>query len=82
MGLTKIAKDVAILVDPRNEIQLDKAIKMVINLTLDDYQKMVRASLNCARKFTWLKTAKETLRIYREARRLTGTDNEKNEDRT
>ena len=65
-SMTEIAKDVAILVDPRSETQLEKAIKMVINLSLEDYQKMVRASLNCARKFTWTKTAKETLRIYRE----------------
>ena len=72
----------AILVDPRSETQLEKAIKMVIKLTLDDYQKMVRASLNCARKFTWLKTAKETLKIYREAYRLTGKSNEENENRT
>src|SRR3990167_8732672 len=49
-SMAEIAKDVAILVDPRNETQLEKAIKMVMNLTLDDYQKMVRASLNCARK--------------------------------
>ena len=81
-SMAEIAKDVAILVDPRNETQLEKAIKMVMNLTLDDYQKMVRASLNCARKFTWTKTAKETLKIYREAYWLTGKDNEKNEDRT
>ena len=76
-SMTEIAKDVAILVDPRSETQLEKAIKMVINLTLDDYQKMVRASLNCARKFTWLKTAKETLKIYRAAYRLTAKDNDK-----
>jgi len=74
-SMVEIAKDVAILVDPRNEIQLEKAIKMVISLTLEDYQKMVRASLNCARRFTWVKTAKETLKIYREAYRLAGKDN-------
>ena len=74
-SMVEIAKDVAILVDPRNEIQLEKAIKMVISLTLEDYQKMVRASLNCARRFTWVKTAKETLKIYMEAYRLAGKDN-------
>ena len=81
-SMAEIAKDVAMLVDPRNETQLEKAIKMVMNLTLDDYQKMVRASLNCARKFTWTKTAKETLKIYREAYRLTDKSNEENENRT
>ena len=81
-SMAEIAKDVAILVDPRSETQLEKAIKMVINLTLDDYQKMVRASLNCSRKFTWTKTAKETLKIYREVYRFTDEDNKKNENRT
>ena len=76
-SMTEIAKDVAILVDPRNEIQLEKAIKMVINLSLEDYQKMVRASLNCSRKFTWTKTAKETLKINREAYRFANEDNDK-----
>ena len=38
-SMAEIAKDVAILVDPRSETQLEKAIKMVMNLNLDDYQK-------------------------------------------
>lgn len=76
-SMAEIAKDVAILVDPRSETQLEKAIKMVINLKLDDYQKMVRASLNCARRFTWTRTAKETLKIYKEAYRLTIDQNKK-----
>ena len=76
-SMAEIAKDVAILVDPRSETQLERAIKMVINLSLEDYQKMVRASLNCSRKFTWTKTAKETLKIYREAYRFANEDNDK-----
>ena len=77
-SMAEIAKDVAILVDPRSESQLEKAIKMVISLSLEDYQKMVRASLNCSRKFTWTKTAKETLKIYQEAYKLMDKeDNEK-----
>ena len=75
-SMVEIAKDVAILVDPRSETQLEKAIKMVMNLNLDDYQKMVRASLNCARRFTWAKTAKQTLKIYREAYSLAGEGND------
>ena len=76
-SMAEIAKDVAVLVDPRSETQLERAIKMVINLSLEDYQKMVRASLNCSRKFTWTKTAKETLKIYREAYRFANEDNDK-----
>ena len=64
-SMAEIAKDTAILVDPRNEGQLEKAIEMVLDLKLENYQKMVNASLTRARKFSWSKTAKETLKLYR-----------------
>lgn len=63
-SMAEIAKDVAILVDPRSEGQLKKAIEMVLDLNLENYQAMVRASLERARKYTWTKTAKETLAVY------------------
>jgi len=65
-SMTEIAKDAAILVDPRSENQIKRAIEMVLNLNLDSYQKMVNASLNRARQYTWIKTAKETLKVYEE----------------
>lgn len=65
-AMAEIGKDAAILVDPRNEAQMIKAITFVLNLETDNYQKMVRASLDRARKYTWAKTAKETLQVYRE----------------
>ena len=65
-SMAEIGKDVAILVDPRNETQMIKAINFVLNLETDNYQKMVRASLDRARKYSWLKTAKETLQVYQE----------------
>ena len=65
-GIAEIAKDAAILVDPRSESQIKRAIEMVLNLNLDSYQKMVNASLNRARQYTWIKTAKETLKVYEE----------------
>ena len=65
-SMTEIAKDAAILVDPRSESQIKRAIEMVLNLNLDSYQKMVNASLNRARQYTWIKTAKETLKVYEE----------------
>ena len=66
-SMAEIAKDAAILVDPRSESQLKRAIEMVLDLNLDSYQKMVNASLNRARQYTWLKTARETLKVYEEA---------------
>ena len=64
-SMAEIARDTAILIDPRSEGQLRKAIEMVLDLKLENYQKMVNASLTRARKFSWSKTAKETLKLYR-----------------
>ena len=64
--MAEIAKDAAILVDPRSDAQLTRAINLVLNLNLENYQKMVRASLDRARKYTWTKTARETLKVYEE----------------
>ena len=63
-SMAEIAKDAAILVDPRSESQLKRAIEMVLDLNLENYQKMVNASLDRARAYTWTKTAKETLSVY------------------
>ena len=84
-SMAEIAKDAAILIDPRNENQLVKALEMVIDLKLEDYQKMVNASLNRARKYTWVKTARETLQIYKELlpkadKSLRSKDNEEKPD--
>lgn len=65
-SMAEIAKDTAILVDPRSEGQLKNAIEMALDLKLADYQKFVNASLTRARKFSWSKTAKQTLALYKE----------------
>ncbi|OGD88786.1 hypothetical protein A3D81_01365 [Candidatus Curtissbacteria bacterium RIFCSPHIGHO2_02_FULL_40_17] len=65
-SMSEIAKDTAILIDPRSEGQLKRAIELVLDLNLDNYQKMVRASLDRARHYSWTKTAKETLKVYEE----------------
>ncbi|MEX2028065.1 MAG: glycosyltransferase family 1 protein [Candidatus Curtissbacteria bacterium] len=63
-SMAEIARDAAILVDPRSEPQLTRAIEMVLDLNMENYQKMVRASLDRARRYTWQKTARQTLDIY------------------
>ena len=63
-SMAEIAKGAAILVDPRSEPQLIRAIEMVLDLNLENYQKMVRASIDRARQFTWTKTARQTLKVY------------------
>lgn len=65
-SMAEIAKDAAILVDPRSEGQVKRAIDLVLNLNLENYQKMVRASLSRAHQYSWAKTARETLKIYEE----------------
>jgi len=65
-SMAEIAKDAAILVDPRSESQLKRAIEMVLDLNLENYQKMVRASLDRARLYSWNKTARQTLEVYEE----------------
>lgn len=65
-SMAEIAKDAAILVDPRSEGQLTRAIELVMNLNLENYQKMVKASLERARLYSWTKTARETLKVYEE----------------
>lgn len=65
-SLVEISKDAAILVDPRSTSQLTRAIEMILDLNLENYQKMVRASLYRAKAYTWEKTARETLKVYEE----------------
>lgn len=63
-SMAEIAKDVAILVDPRNEAQIVKAIKLVLSLDMEKYQTMVRESMRRAREYSWQRTARQTLGIY------------------
>ncbi len=65
-SMAEIAKDAAILIDPRSEGQFTKAIEMIMNLNMENYQKMVNAGLNRARAYTWKKTAQQTLEVYEE----------------
>lgn len=79
-SMAEIAKDAAILVDPRSEPQLTKAIEMILDLNLENYQKMVRASLDRARKYSWAKTARETLKAYEEFTRAKAHQQEPQDD--
>ena len=68
-SMSEIAKEAAILVDPRSEAQIIKAINIVLDLEPEDYQSMVRASLTRARQYSWSKAAHETLKVYEELAR-------------
>lgn len=63
-SMAEVARDTAILVDPRSTSQLTRSIEMVIDLNMENYQKMAKASLERSRSYSWTKTARETLNIY------------------
>lgn len=63
-SMAEIAKNAAILVDPRSHTQLTRAIEMILDLNMENYQQMVQASLKRAGEYTWAKTARETLDAY------------------
>jgi len=65
-SMAEIAKEAAILIDPRSDRQLKSALELVLDLNLENYQKIVRASLARAKEYSWTKTAKETLKIYQD----------------
>jgi len=65
-SMAEIAKNAAILIDPRSHTQLTRAIEMILDLNLENYQRMVQASIKRAGEYTWEKTAYETLAAYKQ----------------
>lgn len=65
-SMAEIAKDAAILIDPRSHTQLTRALEMVLDLNMENYQKMAQASIKRAGQYSWAKTAQQTLDAYRE----------------
>ena len=61
-ALPEIAGDAAILVEPGNPAALAGGIERA----LADSERLVRAGLERARKFSWTETARKTLDVYRE----------------
>jgi len=63
-SMEEVAKNAAILIDPRNEKQIAKAIEFVLNLNGENYDKMKKASIDRAKQYSWEKTARDTLKLY------------------
>jgi glycosyltransferase involved in cell wall biosynthesis len=61
-ALPEVAGDAAILVSERDPVALAGGIERA----LADRDRLVRAGLDRARKFTWAETARRTLAVYRE----------------
>ena len=63
-SLIEIAKDAAILVDPSSETDISKAIEKIIKYP-KIRQKLTQNGIILAKKYSWLKTAQQTLEIYK-----------------
>jgi glycosyltransferase involved in cell wall biosynthesis len=61
-AVPEIAGDAAILVEPGNAVAFAGGIERA----LADRERLVRAGLEQARRYTWAETARKTLEVYRE----------------
>lgn len=57
--------DAAVFVDPRDAGEMGRAVQR-IELSADLRQDLVKRGLECSARYTWEKTAEETIRVYRE----------------
>jgi len=62
-SLSEVTGEAAILVDPQNVEALAKSIDEVVFSTEQNYERLSRASVARAAKFTWESTARETLSV-------------------
>ncbi len=65
-SLPEIADGAAILVDPHNVDSIASGILKILNCDAVQYQSWVQKGLEQAKKFSWEKTAEETLKVYEE----------------
>jgi glycosyltransferase involved in cell wall biosynthesis len=61
-AVPEVAGDAAILVEPGNPVALAGGIERA----LADRERLVRAGLERAKRYTWAETARRTLEVYRE----------------
>ena len=75
-SMPEVSGDAALLVNPNKITDIEKAIaKVLTNKKLRD--KMSKAGLVQAKKFTWAKVAKETIKIYQEVNKKKDKKKEK-----
>ncbi|MBI2032432.1 MAG: glycosyltransferase family 4 protein [Candidatus Levybacteria bacterium] len=60
----EIASDAAIFINPINAIEMVKKVEEVLNFSASQKQKYIDAGLKNVEKYSWTKTARETLRVY------------------
>lgn len=62
-SLPEVAGSAGVVVDPEKPQNIAWGIEKVLNSSKIDYNKLVQAGLKQAKKFSWDKTAQETLKI-------------------
>lgn len=67
-SLPEICGNMAIYVNPYDEIDIERGIRKALEISRekDNYERLKKQSLTQAKKFSWEKTARETLRIYQQ----------------
>lgn len=66
-SLPEVVNGAGILVDPNSPKSIADGIKKVLSMTKSDYNSIVTKGLAQAKKFSWEKTARETLKIIENA---------------
>jgi glycosyltransferase involved in cell wall biosynthesis len=62
-SLPEVVGEAGVLIDPKNTDNLAKGIIKVLSMNKTDYNSIVEKGLSQAEKFSWEKTARETLRV-------------------
>jgi len=65
-SMPEVAGGAAVLVDPYGAESIATGISQVLRSNTAQYQGLVEKGLARAKKFTWQKTAEETLKVYQE----------------
>jgi glycosyltransferase involved in cell wall biosynthesis len=71
-SLPEVVGDAGVLVDPNNINSIAGGISKVLSLGKSDYNNMVTRGFAQAGKFSWEKTARETLKIFENVYRQNG----------
>jgi len=64
-SLPEVVGKAGVFVNPYSPVSIEKGIKRILKLPKKDYNKLVYDSLFQAKKFSWQKTAQETLALFR-----------------
>ncbi len=64
-SLPEITGEAAIMVNPTFSSEIAKGIEKAVNLTTKSKETMIKMGLKQAAKFSWKKTAEETIKVYK-----------------